>query len=74
MPNNIHSTDVLISEYEETDEDSVDDFTFVLHSDGSLKSFAIPQHLMYELPEEVQLILELFGIDNIDKLNNQVIH
>lgn len=74
MPNSIHSTDVLITEYEETDEDSIDDFTFTLNSDGSLKSFAIPQHLLDDLPDEVVAILEMFGIDDIDDLNNQIIH
>lgn len=74
MPNSIHATDVLIDEYEETNEDAADDFTFTLGPDGSLKSFSIPQHRMDELPEEVQLILELFGIDDIYELGNRTIH
>ena len=74
MPNSIQATDVLIDEYEEIDEDAADDFTFTLGPDGSLKSFAIPQHLMEELPDEVQLILELFGIDDLHELNNRTIH
>lgn len=74
MPNNIQATDVLIDEYDETDEDAAEDFTFTLASDGSLKSFSIPQHLMDQLPDEVAIILELFGIDDIYELQNRTIH
>lgn len=74
MPNSIQATDVLIDEYEETNEDATEDFTFVLHADGSLKSFSVPQHLMDEIPEEVQLILSLFGIEDIHQLNDRTIH
>ena len=74
MPNSIQSTDVLIDEYEEQNEDAAEDFTFILHSDGSLKSFSVPQHLMDELPDEVQLILELYGIEDIHQLNTRTIH
>ena len=74
MPNSIHSTDVLITEYEETDEDLLEDFTFTLSSDGSLKSFAVPQHLIDDLPDEVCQILEMFGIEDLQELNNKIIH
>jgi hypothetical protein len=74
MPNSIQSTDVLIDEYEETNEDAADDFTFTLGSDGRLKSFSIPQHFMDNMPDEVQMILELFGIDDIHELHNKTIH
>jgi hypothetical protein len=74
MPNSIQSTDVLVDEYDAQDEESASDFTFILNSDGSLKSFSIPQHLMNDVPEEAQLILELFGIDDIHELTNKTIH
>ncbi len=74
MPNSIQSTDVLIDEYEEQNEDATEDFTFVLHSDGSLKSFSVPQHLMNDIPEEVSVILSLFGIEDIHQLSNRTIH
>jgi hypothetical protein len=74
MPNSIQSTDVFIDEYEETNEEAADDFTITIGADGSLKSFSIPQHLMDELPDEVALILELFGIDDIRELENRTIH
>jgi hypothetical protein len=74
MPNSIQSTDVFIDEYEETNPDNAEDFTFVLDSEGSLKSFSVPQHLMDNVPEEVALILSLFGIDDIYDLSNKTIH
>lgn len=74
MPNSIQPTDVFVDEYEETDPDNAENFTFILDSDGSLKSFSVPQHLMDNVPEEVQLILSLFGIDDIHDLSNKTIH
>lgn len=74
MPNSIQSTDVLVDEYDEQDTESANDFTFILNFDGSLKSFSIPQHLIDELPDEAQIILELFGIDDIHELTNKTIH
>lgn len=74
MPNSIQSTDVLIDEYEEQNEEAADDFTFILSADGNLKSFSIPQHLMDEIPDEVDLILKLFGIEDIHQLSNKTIH
>ena len=74
MPNSIHPTDVLIEEYEEHDTDAAEDFTFVIGPDGELKSFSVPQHLMEDPPEPVQLILELFGIENIHELGQKIIH
>jgi hypothetical protein len=65
---------VEIEEYEENDELGADDFSFVLGPDGSLKSFMIPEHLMEELPEEVQLILDLFGIDDVNSIQNRTLH
>jgi hypothetical protein len=74
MPNHIQPTDVLIDEYDETDDDAAEDFTFTLDAEGRLKSFSIPQHLMSELPEEVHMILELFGIEDIYELQDRTIH
>jgi hypothetical protein len=74
MPNSIHPTDVLIEEYEEQDTDATEDFAFVVGPDGELKSFSVPQHLIEDPPESVQLILELFGIENIHELGQKIIH
>jgi hypothetical protein len=73
MPNNIQTT-VEIDEIEEKIEIESDDFGFILGPDGSLKSFMIPEELMDELPEEVQLILDMFGIDDIHSLDTRTLH
>jgi len=74
MPNSIQSANILVDEYDAQDDESAEDFTFILHSDGSLKSFSIPQHLMSDIPEEAKMILELFGIDDVQELTNRVLH
>lgn len=75
MPNNNVEAIVQIEEYdEEANEYGPDDFGFVLGPDGDLKSFMIPEHLMDDPPEEVMIILGLFGIDNIHDLENRTLH
>jgi len=75
MPNNNVETVVEIEEYdEEANEYGPDDFGFVLGPDGDLKSFMIPEHLMDDPPEEVMIILSLFGIDDIHDLGNRTLH
>jgi len=75
MPNNNVETVVEIEEYDETtNEYGPDDFGFVLGPDGDLKSFMIPEHLMDDPPEEVLIILSLFGIDDIHDLENRTLH
>lgn len=74
MPNNAITASVEIEEFEETEDVGKDDFAFVLGPDGNLKTFMIPEHLMDEAPEEVMLILSLFGIDDIHELGNRTIH
>ena len=75
MPNNPNiSASVEIEEFEENDNVGKDDFAFVLGPDGDLKTFMIPEHLMEDPPEEVKLILSLFGIDNIHELENRTLH
>jgi len=71
---NDHEAQVTIEEYTENDDYGPDDYGFVLGPDGSLKSFMIPEHLMTDPPEEVRMILEIFGIDDIHELGNQTLH
>ena len=73
MSNNFEAA-ISIEEYSEDDEFGPDDFTFVLGPDGELKSFIIPEHLMDDPPEEVQLILNFFGIESIYDLENRTLH
>ena len=73
MPNNNIEAIVHIEEYDE-EEYGADDFGFVLGPDGELKSFMIPEHLMDDPPEEVMMILSIFGIDDINDLGNRTLH
>lgn len=64
-----------IPDFDEDDDFySEDDFEFVISADGELKSVAIPPHLIESPPESVQVILELFGIDDIKELTHRVLH
>jgi hypothetical protein len=68
------ATDFIVDEVEAEDEYSADDFGFVIGPDGELKSMMIPEHLMDDPPEEVQLILKMFGIDSIQQLDGRTLH
>jgi hypothetical protein len=70
----VPNTDFVIEEIEEEDEFSADDFGFVIGPDGELKSMMIPEHLMSDPPEEVMLILKLFGIDDIYSIGDRTLH
>lgn len=73
MSNSI--TNTSIDEIEDNDEDfTADDFGFIIGPDGELKSVMYPEHLMEDPPEEIKMILEIFGIDNIDTLENRTLH
>jgi hypothetical protein len=73
MSNNTEAI-VSIEEYEEDSDLGPDDFSFVISGDGELKSFMIPEHLMDDPPEEITLILKLFGIDDIHELGCNTLH
>jgi hypothetical protein len=68
------NADFIVEEIEEEDEFSADDFGFVIGPDGELKSMMIPEHLMDDPPEEVMLILKLFGIDDINSIGDRTLH
>jgi hypothetical protein len=74
MPNN--NTQIVDIDIEEVREDDVgkDDFAFIIGPDGNLKTFVMPEHLMKDPPEEIQLILSLFGIEDIHDLENRTLH
>lgn len=74
MPSNTNAVSVEIEEFEETEDFGKDDFGFILGPDGELKTFMIPEHLMTDPPEEVKLILSIFGIDDINDLENKILH
>jgi hypothetical protein len=68
------TTDFIVDEVIEEDEHSADDFGFIIGPDGELKSMMIPEHLMDDPPEEVQMILKLFGIDDINQSEIRTLH
>jgi len=69
------TTDFVVEELEIDENDTgPDDFIFVLGPDGELKSITVPQHIMEDPPEEVEYILSLFGIDDINMLENRTLH
>jgi hypothetical protein len=74
MPNNASAVSIEIEEFEETEDFGKDDFGFILGPNGELKTFMIPEHLMTEPPEEVKMILSIFGIDDINDLENKLLH
>lgn len=75
MPNNAATDVAKIEELEDDDDDfSKDDFGFVIGPDGELKSIVYPEHLMSEPPEEIKLILEIFGIENLEALEHRTLH
>jgi hypothetical protein len=63
-----------VVEIDENEDLKPGDFGFIISSDGSLKSLMIPENLMEEPPEEVQLILEMFGIEDVHRLENRTLH
>lgn len=74
MPTNPNTEDFIIEEVEAEDEQSADDFGFIIGPDGELKSMMIPEHLMEDPPETVMLILKLFGIDDINSVGDRTLH
>jgi len=51
------------------DEISDDDYGFIFDADGNLKSVFLPDDML-EVPETIQAILDIFGIDDIAQLEH----
>jgi ribonuclease PH len=67
--------DTVVEENEEEDVIGQDDFIIVIGPDGELKNIIFPNSLEDEPPEEIQLILHLYGIDDIDDISDvQTVH
>jgi hypothetical protein len=58
----------------EDDEYDPTDYGFIISADGELKSVMYPEELMGEPPEEIKLIMEIFGISDIETLDNRTLH
>jgi hypothetical protein len=74
MPSNITNDAAIIEEFEEEEEYSKDDFGFIIGPDGELKSIMYPVHLMEDPPEEIKIILQLFGIEDFQTLERKTLH
>lgn len=72
MPNN--TTAVEIEELEDDNVMEATDYAFIVSADGELKSIVYPEDLMEEPPEEIQLILQIFGIDNVETSDTRTLH
>jgi hypothetical protein len=73
MPNNTTISAVDL-ELEEDDDFDPTDYGFIISADGELKSIMYPENLMGEPPEEIQLILKLFGISDIETAETRTLH
>lgn len=65
IPNMLH----LLTEDEEDDDFGPNDFGFIIGPDGELKKLIFPENINVVPPTEVQLILDIFGID-INEMND----
>lgn len=74
MPQNPTLEVEQLEEDYEDEEFTQDDFGFIIGPDGELKSVMYPEHLMEDPPEEIKMILQVFGIDSIDTLENRTLH
>jgi hypothetical protein len=58
----------------EDDEYDPTDYGFIISADGELKSVMYPEELMGEPPEEIKLIMEIFGISDIETIDDRTLH
>lgn len=75
MSNNL--TNTSIEDFDDNDDDgdfAADDFGFIIGPDGELKSIMYPEHLMEDPPEEIKMILKIFGIDDINTVEDKTLH
>lgn len=47
-----------------------DDYAFIIGADGELKSVILPENAVFAAPKKVQKILKMFGINDIDDIDN----
>ena len=66
----------IVEDVEDQEDELIgqDDFVIVIGPDGELKNIMFPDSIEEGLPEEVELILQLYGIDDIDEADGQTIH
>lgn len=74
MSNKPNATDFFVEELPIEDESTANNFEFTIGPDGELCSMIIPEHMMDDLPEEVALILQMYGIEDLNTLDNRILH
>jgi hypothetical protein len=73
MPNNNTTSAVEVEDLED-DEYDPSDYGFIISADGELKSIMYPEDLMGDPPEEIKLIMKIFGIPDIETMENRTLH
>jgi hypothetical protein len=51
-----------------------EDYGFILGPDGKLKSLFLPDYVPFKQPKNVQKILKIFGIVDVEALDNTTLH
>jgi hypothetical protein len=51
-----------------------EDYGFIFGPNGELKSVFLPDNLPFKTPDNIQKILELFGINDPEQLDNKTLH
>jgi hypothetical protein len=51
-----------------------DDYGFIFGPDGELKSVFLPDDLPFQVPEKIAKILELFGVQDPEQLDDPILH
>lgn len=74
MPNNNTTPAVDLEDLEDDDVIEATDYAFIISADGELKSIVYPEDLMEDPPEEIQLILQVFGIDSVETSDTRTLH
>jgi len=72
MPNNAQEQQVELEDFD--DDFNPNDFGFIISETGELKSVMYPEKLMEDPPEEIKEILRIFGIDDINEIENRTLH
>mgnify|MGYP003705123539 CR=1 FL=1 len=49
---------------------SDEDYGFIFGPDGELKSVFLPENIPFQTPENIAKILELFGISDLEQIDN----
>jgi hypothetical protein len=51
-----------------------EDYGFIFGPDGELKSVFLPDELPFRVPEKIAKILEMFGVQDPEQLDNPTLH